>query len=129
MAAKDWSFLSIAVLALCVSVATALFNVVLQFDDLRVVLGRNPLVEIRASELTVSGDQELTFINSGNRAAAITDISAVARRIVVPGDEQVCHSPSASRFEELFTFAPMELDAKPFILKAGEILFVKTAII
>ena len=55
MTFKDWMMLTISCLALAVSVATALFNVIVQQDDIRVVIGEPLTVWTSDRVLHLSG--------------------------------------------------------------------------
>jgi hypothetical protein len=118
MAFKDWASLSFSCLALLVSVGTAYFNVFLQQDDIRVVIGSTPTFTLRNNgDIATAGDQELTFINSGNRSAAITSVTALVTRQGAPEDLlATCDGPDAYR---------MRFDIEPFVIKPGEILVKK----
>jgi hypothetical protein len=123
MALKDWVSVGISCVALGVSVSTAYFNVFLQKDDLRVVIGRPPWVQMtrdKEPEIEVIGEQELTFINLGNRTAAVTFIGAS----IVP--MRAAKSPDAcERNDNVLLVYTLGFDTEPFVIKAGEIVHVQ----
>jgi hypothetical protein len=118
MAFKDWASLTFSCLALLISGGSAYFNVVLQKDDIRVVIGSTPFFSLRPNgDIATVGEQELTFINSGNRAAAITSITALVTRFSVPEDLlMTCDGPDVYR---------MRFEVEAFVIKPGEILVKK----
>jgi hypothetical protein len=71
---KDWAAITIALLALSVSAATAYFNVIRTTDDLSMVATNIPELKVNSVgmlELSTS-DVSVILINSGNRRAAIS---------------------------------------------------------
>jgi hypothetical protein len=113
----DWFSRILAFSALVVSAWTAYRTLVIQEDDIRVVIGKSPSYFLMTDgSLIVYGQPELTFINSGNRAAAITSIAAILSRL---GSIEV-QSPACA--EKTGDYFPVELDIEPFVLKAGEII-------
>lgn len=123
MAAKDWVAAVGAItgiLALGVSTGSAVFNYFLQKDDLRVVLDSLPEMYnagpdiVSGSGIAVRANQQITFINSGNRSAAITRIQLLA----------VQPEKGAEKTEDCsggMTIATA-YDLDPFVIKPGEIL-------
>ena len=77
MNSKDWASLMIAVLALAISATTAYFNLLRDRDDVRVAFGFGPTIFYNktAEKLHLADPTTLTFINSGNRAAAIANVA------------------------------------------------------
>ena len=67
--------------------------------------------------ITVYGEPELTFINSGNRPAAITSITAIISRL----DSIAVESPKCATTDKL-DYLPAPLNIEPFVLKPGEII-------
>lgn len=122
---KDKAALAISALALFVSGTTAYLNVIWQYDDIRVVVGRPPTAYINDNrEVVLSGGLDLTFINSGNRAAVITRLSAQVRQVVdTDGDTLECSSASLSTL-------PLPLDFKPvpLVLSPGAIARVDSTV-
>lgn len=121
MALKDWVSVGISCAALGVSLTTAYYSVLLEKDDLRVLIGRLPQSEILADQsVEISGSQEFTFINLGNRAALITALGAVLIRIASADAEATCTGSS-------FPFG-VSFESDPFVLKPGEINFKKAPV-
>jgi hypothetical protein len=90
-------------------------------DDVRVLITDPPSFYLEEKKITMIGTPKFTFIDSGNREAAITSIGAAAWYF--GGDKPTkkdCHQ-NGPRF-------PVEFDAKPFVLKAGEIRVIETSI-
>jgi hypothetical protein len=120
MDAKDWVTGILALLALVVSAATAYYTALRQADDLRVVSSLEPVVIIDdKGKLGISGRQEITFINSGNRDIAVTGATLVIFKLAGP--------PSAnSQCNEGTQVASLVYEVEPSILlKAGEIVVKK----
>jgi hypothetical protein len=113
---KDKITISISVLALLVSGMTAYFTVARQADDLRVVIERTPAVFLTEKKLSILSDQQLTFINSGNRPVAVTGITLV---VSPTGLDKTCVHP-----DELFS---LNYEVEPFVVKSGEITIKKMA--
>jgi hypothetical protein len=79
---KDWITLVLSGLALIVSVISAYYSNFRLTDDVRVALPMPPFVTIDSKgSLGVSGEQQVTFIDSGNRDVAVTGISLGALQI------------------------------------------------
>jgi len=119
MQAKDWITGILAFLALVVSAATAYYTTIRQADDLRVVSSLEPVVIIDdRGKLGVSGQQEITFINSGNRDAAVTGVTLVVFKLMGP--------PSAnSQCNEGKQVASLVYEVEPFIIVPGGIMVKK----
>jgi hypothetical protein len=77
MTLKDWFTVTLSICAFFISAATAYFNIVRQQDNLSVSVASFPdVVKLDDEQLLVGKDEAaLVFINSGNRAAAITGVS------------------------------------------------------
>jgi hypothetical protein len=123
-AKRDWLPVTFSVASLIVSLTTLYFNIFLQEDNLRVVIGETPMVSRNeGGEIGLYGDQQLTFINSGNRPAALTRIEAHARALQDEADRE-CKKPDDVR--NFFAMVPINFDAKPFVIRPGEIQHVTT---
>lgn len=125
--ARDWSFwfpLGMSVLSLFISLATAYFNTFLQEDDLRVFIGPPPGVSRnKVGEIALHGAQEFTFINSGNRSAAITLVAGNARVLRTDNNDE---DRRCAFGEEGANSVAIAFDAKPFVIKPGEIRHIST---
>lgn len=122
-AKRDWLALSLSITSIMISFGGFYFNTLFQKDDIRVVIGSSPSVgRTEKDELTIYGEQELTFVNSGNRAAAITNVSAVGKRI----DPAIVANECCALDED--TVMVFAFDVKPFVLKPGEIQTVRTQV-
>jgi hypothetical protein len=121
---RDWLPIFVSLFSLGISLLTAYFSVFLQEDDVRVVIEKNPLLMRNGDgELILYGDQRLTFINSGNRSAALTNIEAHARVLPsINSDDRRCTTAA----HEETPSVPIEFDAKPFVIKPGEIQYIST---
>jgi hypothetical protein len=91
-------------------------------DDVRVLISDPPYFYLDDKKIIMIGTPKFTFIDSGNREAAITNIGAAAWYFwgEKPPTKNDCQR-NAPRFA-------IEFDAKPFVLKAGEIRVVETTI-
>jgi hypothetical protein len=113
---RDWWAISISIFSLLITLSTFVLGSLLQKDAVRVVIGEPPSVNINEKgEIYVSGSQTLTFINSGNRPAAVTDIGALAWNI--SGSEKPKTDCVESEQEPSF-LAPLE--SRQFVIKNGE---------
>ena len=70
----DWIAVGISLLSLIVAGVPAYRTVLYQRDDIRLVVGNALAVRHDRGDLLLDQDQGFTFINSGNRAAVITEI-------------------------------------------------------
>lgn len=70
----DWAGWAVAVISLCITGFTAYRTLLIQRDDIRVVVDGALAVRPDKGDLLLDQDQQFTFINSGNRAAVITEI-------------------------------------------------------
>src|SRR5205807_1328222 len=68
------------------------------------------------------GEQELTFINLGNRSAAVTFLGA---RII---PVQAVKDPSTCSGAHDFPAYPIGFDTKPFVIKPGEISYIEAKV-
>jgi hypothetical protein len=120
-AKRDWLPVIIStmlgLLSLAVSFSGFFFSTLYHRDDIRVVIGKSPMVSRTAkSDLVVEGSQELTFVNSGNRAASITAVYIVGR-LVAKGEVDNCEG-------EVGAVLVFPLEMKPVIIKPGEIVAI-----
>jgi hypothetical protein len=102
------------VLALLVAGLTAYFTIFEQVDDLKVAFGKLPGATVKPNgDLWIIGPLEITFINSGNRSVAITNVWAMATPLKSPDATATnCDTPETHG-------AALRLDS--FILKPGEL--------
>lgn len=112
---RDWAAISISVLSLIVSCLSFYFTTLLQTDDIRVVIDGAPYLSADDDgSLLIEGQVKLTWVNSGNRTAAILSVAAIGRKL---GEgERVnpkCEGENWNGFE---------LGFEPFVLKPGEII-------
>jgi hypothetical protein len=115
-AQRDRWAISISIISLLITLSAFVLGSLLQKDDVRVVIGEPPGVNVNEKgEIYVSGSQTLTFINSGNRAAAVTDIGALAWN--ASGSEKPKTDCVESQQEPSF---PTPLESRQFVLKNGE---------
>jgi hypothetical protein len=124
MAAKDWVGTITGTIALAISAGTAYFNILRQSDDLRVVLGGHApglSIDWVKGEVRPSGETTLTFINSGNRAAVVTDIQLQVA-------EWSRDDLATCTIERRESHLNVKYQAGAIVVKAGEILVVKTAL-
>jgi hypothetical protein len=75
MKPKDFISIGISMFAVVISMASTWFNVLLQKDDIRVIMGRAPGAKITLEgNLEISGSFDVTIINAGNTVVGITRI-------------------------------------------------------
>jgi hypothetical protein len=116
--AKDWVTLGTSAAALLISLATAYFNFFHLVDDVSVGIARvhHAAIDRSTGKLRISGTTDLTFINSGNRPAAVSWVSFIAS----PDDpaRRTCWLENDSA--RYFSF-----QSSPFVVAPGQII-VKT---
>jgi hypothetical protein len=114
LTAKDWITITLSSLALVISASSAYYNILRQQDDLRVVIGEAPGIfyDTNARNIAIIGGQGLTFINSGNRAAAIMNVSLVIATPLKDENSPKCSTTSTYELRYLF---------EPFVMKPGEL--------
>src|SRR5262245_20274054 len=121
---RDYWALGISLLSLSISFATLFFNFFLQKDYISFVVPDVPEA-MRATDGSVSllvlSDPEITFINSGNRPAAITYFAATAK-LLAPGMPRKCNG------QEMGGIYTLPIGIPSVVLKPGEITPVKVQI-
>ncbi len=122
---NDWVTVILSGLALVVSVVSAYYSNFRLNDDFRVALPMPPFAVIdNKGSLGVSGAQQVTFIDSGNRDVAVTGISLVLYKLRAPPPppiESQCNEMDKNQVPNL----ALVYDVEPFILEPGEILVKK----
>jgi hypothetical protein len=111
---KDWITLPFSILALLISGLAFYFNVVRQFDDVRILIATAPYIKFDEDDRTrfaIEPEETVLFINSGNRSAAITFVKLYVSQD--RGLQTECQDPKALM---------LEYDTEPFSLKPGEII-------
>ncbi|WP_164935174.1 hypothetical protein [Bradyrhizobium zhanjiangense] len=110
MILKDWSALILSGCAFIVSLLSFYFSNVRQVDDLRLILGdQQPVTMIvkDGASLDVSPTFTFTFINSGTRTAAVTDIAFLLRQPTDANDRSCGMSPSATILSNVEGLTPI----------------------
>ncbi len=118
---RDWAALSLSILSLIVSCCSIYFTALLQMDDIRLVIDDMPSLGTANGSLVIDGNVALTWVNSGNRAAAVLRVSAMARRL-----EKTEKALPDCEGKNPF---PMDLGIEPFTLKPGDITRVQSKLI
>jgi hypothetical protein len=112
MKPKDFISIGISMLALIISTASTWFNVLLQKDDIRVIIGDAPSVEIlKGGNVEVSGSFDLTIVNAGNTVVGITGILAPLIKLS-SNDKPLPNCPSEAALP-LMTFVFKGMTIKP----------------
>lgn len=88
MAERDWVAIWIAIVSAGIAAASAGYTILFHQDDLRLVLGNGLNVSRIGQDFTLDRQQDLTFINSGNRPAVISDIYPKLVLEIGAGNEQ-----------------------------------------
>ena len=112
---RDWVTTSLALLSAVVSVGTVYYNFVRQSDDVRVSLPEfSPFISRGAEwwNLSLESDMTVTFVNSGNRTAAITDTSL--RLAYRANRNELTNECQHGRF--------VSFNIEPLVIKPGEIV-------
>jgi hypothetical protein len=113
MILKDWSAIVLSGCAFIVSFLSFYFSNVRQVDDLWLILGnQQPITMIvkDGASLDVSPTLAFTFINSGTRTAAVTNIAFLLRQPTDMSDRS-CSYPRA----------PIEYETDVIVLQPGQI--------
>jgi hypothetical protein len=113
----DWAGWAVGVAGLLFSGVTLYRTQLIQKDDIRVVVDGTLEVRPDKGDLLLDQDQQLTFINSGNRAAVITEI--YGELVLVTATDTGCDGPLAKSI----VFNPTQIVVKP-----GEILPVRAKV-
>jgi hypothetical protein len=100
--------------ALLLSFSTAYFNFFRISDDLSVAIGRVHGVSIdeNTNKLRIAGNTDLTFINSGNRAAAVSRVTYIISR-----DAPALRTCSMDFNSRYFFF-----QSSPFVVGPGQLV-------
>lgn len=88
MAVPNWVPITISILSAAIAAVSAGYTILFHQDDLRLVLGDALNVTRNGKDFTLEREQKLTFINSGNRPAVISDVYAELVLSRGTGDEQ-----------------------------------------
>jgi hypothetical protein len=120
---RDWLAVGLSVLSLGISALTAYHTIFFQRDDVRVEVGESLRMLRDKNQFTLQETQEFTFINSGNRQAAVTGIYGMLVLVTNRGNAD------AQCNQKLPLHKSIYLEASPLVLKPGEIqvLQVKVA--
>ena len=120
MTYKDWATLTMAAFALLISAATLYLTVVRTKDDLRVVVEGSPefLLDYDHPKFDIITNLTMTFINVGNRPAAILGVTLFLDQ----SPKAELHQESCE--QEIGTATTRPYDLKAVIVKAGEIISV-----
>jgi hypothetical protein len=112
---RDWVPISISSLSLLISLLGMYFTALLQTDDVRLVFDELPILAAdQDRNLIINNRLALTWINSGNRAAAISSVRGFVKKL--EKEEQIGRDCAV----KTFPFS-LNLGIEPFILKAGDI--------
>jgi hypothetical protein len=118
MSFKDLVSITLSLLAFIISAGSAYFNIVRQIDDVRVTVGDGPYLFLDDRGRTaLFGDQQITVINSGNRSAAITDVTLVVSK----GSEKLESVSECTKPETISMYYATD----GFVIKPGEITVQK----
>jgi hypothetical protein len=122
VAFKEWAGVVgtvTGVLALLISGLNAYYNIIRQKDELRVANDGRLFASTNADGvLEITGRHSLTFINSGNRAAAVTSIKLLVSELDNFDDKE---APNCLAGRGVY----LDYEIEPFAVKPGEI-FVKS---
>jgi hypothetical protein len=122
MAERDWIALTISIVSVIITAGLAAHTIFFHQDDLRLVLGTALKVSRDEQDFILDRQQELTFINSGNRPAVISD--AYAKLVLARGkgnEQSQCD-------EEVSLAKNIILNGSPVIIKPNDIQMWDTKI-
>jgi hypothetical protein len=114
----DWAGWVVAVISMCIAAFTTFRTVLVQRDDIRIVVDGALAVRRDKGDLLLDQDQQFTFINSGNRAAVITEI--YGELVLVTDPKTGCDG----RFAKSIVLNPIQAVVKP-----GDILPVHAKVV
>jgi hypothetical protein len=118
----EWLAMGVSGLSLAISAFMAFNSVLIQRDDIRFVPGGALDIIRDKNVFTLPEVQEFAFVNSGNRQAVISGISGMLVLVYAPGDAAAqCNRRPLLR-------KSIYLDAKPVILKPGDIQVVQAKV-
>jgi hypothetical protein len=107
----DWAGWVVAVISMCIAGFATYRTVLVQRDDIRVVVGNALAVRHDRGDLLLDQGQDFTFINSGNRAAVITEI--YGELVLVTSSKTGCDGRFAKS---------IALDPTQTVIRPGDIL-------
>ncbi len=118
----DWLAIGISLFSLSISGLTAYVNILMKNDDVQLVPGYSVgLYREEKGDLLLDGQQQLTFLNAGNRAAVIVRIGMTAfKRSDDKAANQICKEEKESDLAIYLFF-----DGKPVVVKPGEIQVIE----
>jgi hypothetical protein len=112
---RDWLAITISLVSVIIAAGSAGYNILLHQDDIHVVFGNSLNVGREKQDFTLDAKQEVTFINSGNRPAVISEV--YGKLVLARGT-----ASDQSQCEEGLSLAKnILLNASPLIIKPGEI--------
>jgi hypothetical protein len=116
---RDWLAISISLVSVVIAAGSASYNILFHQDDIRLVVGNALNVSRDKQEFNLDRLQELTFINSGNRPAVVSEVYGKLVLARGTGSEQ-------SQCEENLSLAKnILLDGGPVVLKPAKFKFGK----
>lgn len=119
---RDWLAITISLVSVMIAAGSAGYNILLHQDDIRVVFGNSLNVSREKQDFTLDAKQELTFINSGNRPAVISEV--YGKLVLARGT-----ASDQSQCEENLSLAKnILLNASPIVIKPGEIQIMNAKI-
>lgn len=122
MAERDWIAITVSTVSVVITAALAAHTILFHQDDLRLVLGTALKVSRNGQDFTLDRQQELTFINSGNRPAVISDAYAKLVLARGTGNEQSQCDDDRSLAKNVI------LNGSPIIIKPNEIQMWNTKV-
>ena len=114
----DWAGWVVAVISLGITIFTTYRTSLIQRDDVRVVVEGSLEIRPDKGDLLIDQDQQFTFINSGNRAAVISEI--YAELVLVTNPDTKCDG----RLAKSIVLNPTQIVVKP-----GDILPTRANVI
>jgi hypothetical protein len=116
MAERDWLPITATIVSVIIAAVSAAHSIFFHQDDLRLVLGNALEVSREGQDFILDRQQELAFINSGNRPAIISNVYATLVLAMGKLDDQ-------SQCEDYMSLAKnIILDGGgPIIIKPNEI--------
>lgn len=115
MAERDWIAIAVSIVSAVIATGSAAHTIFFHQDDRRLVLGTALNVSRDGQDFALDLQQELTFINSGNRPAVISE--AYAKLVLATGTDN-----EQRQFEEDLSLAKnIILNGSPIIIKPNQI--------
>jgi hypothetical protein len=108
---REWLLALFTFVGLSLTAISTYFVTIRTIDEVRIVVNRAPVISWQRNNVRIASKLDLTFVNSGNRSAAITSITLIFYQ-----DSKTCEAGEN---------ASIKFNIEAFVIKPGEV-FVKS---